>query len=155
MWFDRTKKLCGCLMAGFLSIPGFAQGQETATHDLHFSHPLVAESVSPDTKLRFDYLFRDEEGAGNRHTARVEGEYAFSPSVVLRLRALAFAIEIDSIDGSIVEADADLTWQPTRHFGAGIGVRYFNTNVKSTGSDLNGEFDYEYVGPVVYIQTTF
>ena len=81
--------------------------------------------------------------------------YAFSPSVALRLKALAFAIEIDSIDGSILEADADLTWQPTRHFGAGIGVRYFNTNVKSTGSDLNGEFDYEYVGPVVYIQATF
>jgi hypothetical protein len=81
--------------------------------------------------------------------------YAFSPSLALRLAAIGFAIEIDSIDGSIWEADADLTWQPTRHFGAGIGVRYFNTNVKSAGSDLNGEFDYEYVGPVLFIQTTF
>jgi hypothetical protein len=81
--------------------------------------------------------------------------YAFSPSLALRLKAIGFAIEIESIDGSIIEADADLTWQPTRHFGAGIGVRYFNTNVKSTGSDLNGEFDYEYVGPVVFIQASF
>jgi hypothetical protein len=81
--------------------------------------------------------------------------YAFSPSVALRLQALAFAIEIDSIKGSILEADADLTWQPTRHFGAGIGFRYFNTNVKGKGSRLDGEFDYEYVGPVVYIQATF
>ena len=82
-------------------------------------------------------------------------DYAFSPSLALRLKAIGFAIEIDSIDGSIIEADADLTWQPTRHFGAGIGVRYFNTNVKSTGSDLNGEFDFEYVGPVVFIQASF
>jgi hypothetical protein len=81
--------------------------------------------------------------------------YAFSPSLALRLKAIGFAIEIESIEGSILEADADLTWQPTRHFGAGIGVRYFNTNVKSTGSDLNGEFDYEYVGPVVFIQASF
>jgi hypothetical protein len=81
--------------------------------------------------------------------------YAFSPSVALRLQALAFAIEIDSIKGSILEADADLTWQPTRHFGAGIGFRYFNTNVKGKGSELNGEFDFEYVGPVVYIQASF
>ena len=81
--------------------------------------------------------------------------YAFSPSLALRLKAIGFAIEIDSIDGSIWEADADLTWQPTRHFGGGIGFRYFNTNVKSKGSQLNGEFDYEYVGPVVFIQATF
>lgn len=81
--------------------------------------------------------------------------YAFSPSLALRLKALGFAIEINSIKGTIVELDADLTWQPTRHFGAGAGFRYFNTNVKSTGSDLNGEFDFEYVGPVVYIQASF
>jgi hypothetical protein len=81
--------------------------------------------------------------------------YAISPSVALQLQLIGFAIEIDSIDGSIFEADADLTWQPTRHFGGGIGIRYFNTNVKSKGSELNGEFDYEYFGPVVFIQATF
>ena len=81
--------------------------------------------------------------------------YAISPSVALRLQALAFAIEINSIDGSIFGVDADLVWQPTRHFGAGMGIRYYNFNVKSKGSDLNGEFDFEYVGPAVYIQATF
>jgi hypothetical protein len=81
--------------------------------------------------------------------------YAISPSVALQLQLIGFAIEIDSIDGSIFEADADLTWQPTRHFGGGIGIRYFNTNVKSKGSELNGEFDYEYFGPVVFLQATF
>jgi hypothetical protein len=81
--------------------------------------------------------------------------YAFSPTLALRLKALAFAIEINSIDGKILEGDLDLTWQPTRHFGAGIGFRYFNTNVKSSGSDLNGEFDHEYVGPTLYLQASF
>jgi hypothetical protein len=81
--------------------------------------------------------------------------YAISPSVVLHLQLLGFAIEIDSIDGSILEADAELTWQPTRHFGFGIGARYFNTNVKSKGTELNGEFDYEYFGPVLFVQATF
>jgi hypothetical protein len=81
--------------------------------------------------------------------------YAFSPSLLLRLQAIGFAIEIDSIDGSLFEADADLTWQPFRNFGGGIGIRYFNTNVEATGSDLDGEFDFEYFGPVVFIQATF
>ena len=50
--------------------------------ELHFSHPLIAESPSPDTKIRFDYFYRrirSGERAGE-HTARVEFEYAFKPT---------------------------------------------------------------------------
>ncbi len=48
---------------------------------LHFSHPLIAESPSPDTKLRIDYDYRRETGEEKayRHTLRLEGEYAFRP----------------------------------------------------------------------------
>lgn len=81
--------------------------------------------------------------------------YAISPSVALNLQLIGFAIEIDSIDGSLWEVDADLTWQPSRHFGGGIGLRYFDVNVKSKGTELNGEFDFEYFGPVVFLQATF
>jgi hypothetical protein len=81
--------------------------------------------------------------------------YAITPSVAFNFEIVGFALEIDSIDGSVVEVDADFSWQPFRHFGGGIGVRYFNTNVEATNSDLNGEFDFEYFGPVVYVQTTF
>ena len=73
----------------------------------------------------------------------------------MNLQLIGFAIEIDSIDGSLWEVDADLTWQPSRHFGGGIGLRYFDVNVKSKGTELNGEFDFEYFGPVVFLQATF
>jgi hypothetical protein len=81
--------------------------------------------------------------------------YAISPSVAVNFQIIGFAIEIDSIDGSILELDADLNWQPFENFGGGIGLRYFNTNVESNSSDLSGEFDFEYFGPVAYIQATF
>ena len=81
--------------------------------------------------------------------------YAISPTVAMNLEVIGFAIEIDSIDGSILELDADLVWKPFKNFGGGIGVRYFNTNIKSKGSNLNGEFDFEYFGPVAYILATF
>ena len=47
--------------------------------ELHFFHPLITESPSPDSKVRFDYFyqsFRDGIDAGE-HTPRVEFEYAF------------------------------------------------------------------------------
>jgi hypothetical protein len=75
MWYKRTQKLSGCaLVAVLLSIPGLARAQDEAGHDLHFSHPLVAESVSPDTKLRFDYE-REWEEEGNVSEIELEGEY--------------------------------------------------------------------------------
>jgi hypothetical protein len=81
--------------------------------------------------------------------------YAISPSVALRLQALGFAIELNSIDGSIIEVNADISWQPWKHFGFGAGVRYFSTNIEAGNSKLNGEFDFTYFGPAVYVQSTF
>lgn len=43
--------------------------------DLHFVHPLFTESVSPDTKIRLDYLLQNP---GSNKETELEGEYAFS-----------------------------------------------------------------------------
>src|SRR5437868_1343547 len=48
---------------------------------IHFAHPLFTESPSPDTKLRVDYLFRQVTSGVHEHSMRLEGEYAFTPSV--------------------------------------------------------------------------
>ena len=47
---------------------------------LHFAHPLVAESPTPDTKVRFEYIYarETEEEDANRHTLGLEAEYAFA-----------------------------------------------------------------------------
>ncbi len=47
---------------------------------LSFNHPLIAESPSPDTKLRVDYFFADGDHE-DEHTIRLEAEYAFSRSL--------------------------------------------------------------------------
>ncbi len=81
--------------------------------------------------------------------------YAITPTVAFSVGAMGFAVEIDKIDGSIIEIDADIAWQPFRHFGFGAGYRYFKVDVESSGSDLNGKFEFEYQGPMVYVQATF
>jgi len=59
--------------------------EEPHDHDhgpLHFSHPLIAESPSPDTKVRLDYFHADlTADEGTRQTLQFEGEYAFAPWV--------------------------------------------------------------------------
>ena len=59
-------------------------------HDhLHFSHPLVTESPTPDTKIRLDYvmLWTTDTPELRDHLVRVEGEYAFSHELSLALVA--------------------------------------------------------------------
>ena len=63
--------------------------------------------------------------------------------------------QINSIIGSITEINADVAWQPWRHFGIGAGVRYFKTSVEGANSELNGKFEFQYLGPTVYVHTTF
>ncbi|MFN2603404.1 MAG: hypothetical protein ABR582_11685 [Gemmatimonadaceae bacterium] len=62
-----------------------AEEHEHGEHEheglLHFAHPIFTESPSPDTKLRLDYLFRQITSDGREHSMRLEGEYAFTPSV--------------------------------------------------------------------------
>jgi hypothetical protein len=81
--------------------------------------------------------------------------YAITPTIAMRLQAIGFAIELDNIDGGLLELDADISWQPWDHLGMGIGVRYFNADVESKGSDLNGKFDLEYYGPVLILAGSF
>ena len=81
--------------------------------------------------------------------------YGITPSVVARLQIIGFALELDEIDGSIVELDADLIWQPWNNVGFGAGLRYFNTDIKGKGSDLNGSFEFQYFGPTLYVLGSF
>ncbi len=75
----------GCLISGCAT----THPHDTATHShdhasrLHFSHPLIAESPSPDTKVRIDVEHLDidsEDEEGTLTTLRLGAEYAFHPS---------------------------------------------------------------------------
>lgn len=75
------------------SFSNFALAQDAGHDDdhdhggLHFSHPLVTESPSPDTKVRFDALF--ESGALDSRATELRGEveYGFSNSFSLAVVA--------------------------------------------------------------------
>lgn len=76
----RAKVAALCCLAVLLSVlplraQEHASEEEEHTHGLHFAHPLVSESVSPDNKVRLDYRFHDGEEE-ERNTVIFELEYA-------------------------------------------------------------------------------
>ncbi len=62
------------LVAAFAAPRAYAHASHA---DLHFSHPIVAESPTPDRKVRLDYRFDSFEAGGELHTPNLEAEYAF------------------------------------------------------------------------------
>lgn len=99
--------------------------------DLHFQHPLVTESPSPDTKLRLDYSMANEpdedgEAGAYRHSARLEAEYALVPS---------FSIEVN-IPYTLLVPDEG---KNTDHLDtAEIGFKYANFALSEYGMLLGG-----------------
>jgi hypothetical protein len=79
---------CACTVFLILAsaVPGTLCAQEPEEHEhdatdhshgAHFTHPLFAESVSPDTKMRIDYA-RQAMADGDLNEMEIEGEYAFA-----------------------------------------------------------------------------
>jgi hypothetical protein len=72
--------------AGLL-VAGGASAEPPDREHLHFAHPLVVESPSPDTKVRLHYFFENDAGEEDDevHTLHLEAEYAFAPWVSLEV----------------------------------------------------------------------
>lgn len=61
-------------------------GQEGHGHGgLHFTHPMIAESVTPDTKVRLDHRYFDFPGDSRENSGVLEAEYAFHRTVSLEV----------------------------------------------------------------------
>jgi len=81
--------------------------------------------------------------------------YAFTDKFGAYLHVIGFALEIDDVEGSIVEAGGTLQYNFTENVGVGAGVRYFKVDVKAQDEDLRGEFELNYLGPVIYANVAF
>lgn len=101
MSYSYTRLVCWIFaVAVFLplntALPVFAHEDHAHPGGLHFSHPLITESPSPDTKIRLDYIFLNvdgevedeelgEEGEGpskyKESTVNLELEYAFTRNI--------------------------------------------------------------------------
>jgi hypothetical protein len=82
--------------------------------------------------------------------------YKISPRWSTNFTALAFALKIDNYGGSLVEIDANVAYQVSKHFGIGGGLKYFNLHLEAN-SDRGGgaSYDYQFFGPAIFGYATF
>jgi hypothetical protein len=48
-----------------------------------------------------------------------------------------------------------LDWRFTKNFGAGVGYRYVDYRVSATKTNFNGEVQYKFKGPTLFVNLGF
>jgi hypothetical protein len=85
------------------------------------------------------------------------GQYSYkiSPKWTMDLRLLAFGMEVDQYSGYLIEADALASYQLSKNFGIGTGLKYFDLNLQGQGSRGSAEYDFQFFGPAIFGYATF
>ncbi len=82
--------------------------------------------------------------------------YEFTPRLAGQLNVLAFALDLGDYSGSLIQTDAVMAYQLSKHFGLGGGLKYFNLNLQAnTSRGGNVEYDYEFFGPTIFGYASF
>jgi hypothetical protein len=81
--------------------------------------------------------------------------YKFSPRWAAQFTVLAFALKIDEYSGSLLEVDGTVAYQLTKNFGIGTGIKFFNLNLQADTSRASAEFNYQFLGPVIFGYASF
>jgi hypothetical protein len=81
--------------------------------------------------------------------------YGITPKLIGRIQMLGFALSVGDYSGLLVDSGIDIAYSPWKHFGFGGGVRYFNLRLEADKERLDGEFDFDYWGPTLFIVASF
>lgn len=86
----------------------------------------------------------------------LRGLWRLSDKVYVGAQAQFFSAEIDKYDGTLADLKAQIVWQFTPHFGAGIGYNdfRFRFDVDEPG-DLSGRLRWSYGGAMLFLSATF
>ena len=77
------------------------------------------------------------------------------PSVTLSLNGKYFSLDIEDIEGDLINYGARLQWDLMRFMAIGVGYEYFELDVDSENEDFLGQFNFEYTGPQAYTTLRF
>lgn len=83
------------------------------------------------------------------------GAWRFGERWSILGQAQYFHLEVGDYDGKMTQLGAAIEHQTFKSVGFGIGYRDFDIVVNIDGSDLIGNVDFEYTGPIIYVRASF
>jgi len=88
-------------------------------------------------------------------TIGLYGTYMFTPQLALHGRLDYLSLKYNDYDGRLTNLMASLDWRFAKNFGVGIGYRYVDYRLEATKTDFNGEVQYKFQGPTIFLNAAF
>jgi hypothetical protein len=88
-------------------------------------------------------------------TLGLYGTYMATPQLALRGRVDYLSLKTGDYDGRLMNWLAVVDWRFTKNFGAGVGYRYVDYRVSATKTNFNGEVQYNFKGPTIFVNMGF
>jgi hypothetical protein len=129
------------MLAVVMALPARLASQDHDHAKLHFSHPILTESPSPDSKFRVDFIHAVDNALGARvNTFQVEGEFGFSDALSLAVVApfVSVTSPADARANALGNVELQLKAASFRWDENGVLVGGGITAGLPTGSDAKG-----------------
>jgi hypothetical protein len=94
---------------------------------------------------------RKTEALAPLPTLGIYGSWAAAPNLTLAAHADYLKLSISDYDGRLINTAVSATYRIHRNIGVGISYRYVDYKLGVTKSNWNGEVDYAYKGPSVFL----
>jgi hypothetical protein len=78
-----------------------------------------------------------------------------TPEVYFTGLAQGLKVTVNPYSGTLQNYGMTVTWQPFRHFGVGAGYDYFSLRAGVNAHTFNGDLDWNYSGPRVFVSGSF
>jgi hypothetical protein len=88
-------------------------------------------------------------------TLGLQGSWAFDPQWRLNGWVQVFSLKYGDYDGSLVNGAFNAEYRVNRNLALGAGYTVYDYNLDVTKGKARGSFDYQFAGPVIYLNAGF
>jgi len=85
----------------------------------------------------------------------LKGEYEFTDRLSLNASGELLVIEINNVEGSLVDLYLDINYQIMEHVAIGLGFNSVDIDVDANKSDFSGTLDWRYKGALLFFKLDF
>ncbi len=139
----------------FLHRETYEMGVSLGVHHVDFATGLSTTVSIPGTSLT-EELRGAVETKAPLPVLGLRGNWNFAGDFHLQAHAQYFQLKYEGYDGSLLDYQAGLLWQFSRHVGVGIAYNLFKADVGiDDGSSFQGKLNWQYYGTQAYLRATF
>lgn len=122
--------------------------------DVALTFGIQVIDVEANAVVRSRVVRDSETGVTPLPLAGIEGRYDFNERWSTEARLQYLSIELDEINGSVLDARTALTWRKNPYLVFGLGYRKFEVQVDSRDIDTPGRVKLDMTGPLLFMRAS-